>query len=59
MLGKADLVGIFGVRVVRVDRLGVVWIFGRLWDLARHIIGLHSSHIACRRGTEPGYGGVL
>lgn len=59
MLGKADLVGVFGVCVVRVDRLGVVWIFGRLWDLSRHIIGLHSSQIVCRRVTEPGCGGVL
>ena len=59
MLGKADLVGVFGVRVVRVDRLGVVWIFGRLWDLARHLVGLHSSQVVCRRGTEPGCGGVL
>lgn len=55
MLGEADLVGVFGVGVVRVDRLGPVRVFGRL----RYLAGvLASGNIGSRWliGTRAGGG---
>lgn len=38
MFGETDLVGVFGVGIVRVDCLGAVRVIRGLWYLSRHIV---------------------
>lgn len=54
VLREADLVGVFWVRIVRVNCLGAVWVLGRLRHFARNI-----ARVASHRTTEPGRVGVF
>ena len=54
MFAEADLVGVFGVGVIRVDGLGPVRVLGRLRHLTHHVRRAARPQVRRRRVAEPG-----